>query len=81
MGKGAVSHGLIIQSIPRSTSRSDAINVPLNLSRADPSGADRQALGWRQHQHDPGGQDGTATVAETRWFETEMAELALKSGS
>jgi predicted nucleotidyltransferase len=37
-----------------------------------------RALGWRQRQHDPDGQDGTATVAETRRFVTEMAELALE---
>ena len=36
-----------------------------------------RALGWRQHQHDPDGQDGAATVAETRAFVTEMAGLAL----
>jgi predicted nucleotidyltransferase len=38
----------------------------------------RRALGWRQRQHDPGGQDGAATVAETRRFVTEMAEHALR---
>jgi hypothetical protein len=38
----------------------------------------RRALGWRQRQWDPDGQDGTATVAETRTFVTEMAALALK---
>jgi predicted nucleotidyltransferase len=37
----------------------------------------RQALGWRQRQWDPDGQDGAATVAETRRFVTEMAKLAL----
>lgn len=38
----------------------------------------RRALGWRQRQREPGGQEGAATVAETRLFVTEMAELALK---
>jgi predicted nucleotidyltransferase len=38
----------------------------------------RRALGWRQRQRDPDGQDGAATVAETRSFVTEMAELALQ---
>jgi Domain of unknown function (DUF4111) len=38
----------------------------------------RLALGWRQWQREPDGQDGAATVAETRAFLTEMAELALK---
>lgn len=37
----------------------------------------RRALGWSQRQHDPNGQDGAATVAETRSFVTEMAKLAL----
>jgi Domain of unknown function (DUF4111) len=37
-----------------------------------------RALGWRQRQQDPDGQDGTATVAETRLFVTEMAKLALQ---
>jgi hypothetical protein len=36
-----------------------------------------RALGWRQRQRDPDGQDGAATVAETRSFVTAMAELAL----
>lgn len=36
-----------------------------------------RALDWRQRQHDPGGQDGPATVAETRAFARELAELAL----
>lgn len=38
----------------------------------------RRALGWRQRQHDPDGQDGAATVAETRSFVTAMAALALE---
>jgi len=38
----------------------------------------RRALGWRRRQRDPDGQDGAATVSETRSFVTEMAELALK---
>lgn len=38
----------------------------------------RLALGWRQWQREAEGQDGAATVAETRTFLTEMAELALK---
>jgi Domain of unknown function (DUF4111)/Nucleotidyltransferase domain len=38
----------------------------------------RRALGWRQRQREPDGQDGAETVAETRSFVTEMAELALK---
>jgi len=37
-----------------------------------------RALGWRQRQHDPDGQDGAATLAETRSFVTEMAKLALQ---
>jgi hypothetical protein len=37
-----------------------------------------RALGWRQRQRDPGGQDGAATVPETRRFVTEMAKLALE---
>jgi len=37
-----------------------------------------RALGWRQRQRDPDGQDGAATVAETRSFVTEMAELAVE---
>jgi hypothetical protein len=36
-----------------------------------------RALGWRQRQWHPDGQDGAATVAETRSFVTAMAELAL----
>lgn len=36
-----------------------------------------RALGWRQRQWDPDGQDGAATVAEARSFVTAMAELAL----
>ena len=36
----------------------------------------RRALGWRQRQGDPDGQDGAATVPETRSFVTAMAELA-----
>jgi predicted nucleotidyltransferase len=36
----------------------------------------RRALGWRQRQWEPGGQDGAATVAETRAFVADMAELA-----
>jgi hypothetical protein len=36
----------------------------------------RRALGWRQRQRDPEGQDGAATVAETRSFVSEMAQLA-----
>jgi hypothetical protein len=35
-----------------------------------------RALGWRQRQRHPDGQDGTASVSETRSFVTEMAELA-----
>ena len=35
-----------------------------------------RALGWRQRQRHPDGQDGTATVSETRSFVAEMAELA-----
>jgi Domain of unknown function (DUF4111)/Nucleotidyltransferase domain len=35
-----------------------------------------RALGWRRRQWEPGGQDGAATVAETRAFVTDMAELA-----
>ena len=38
----------------------------------------RQALDWRQRQRDPNGQDGAATVPETRRFVTEMAKLALE---
>lgn len=38
----------------------------------------RRALDWRQRQWDPDGQDGTATVSETRSFVTAMAELALE---
>lgn len=34
-----------------------------------------RAFGWRQRQHDPDGQDGAATVAETRSFLDEMVEL------
>ena len=37
-----------------------------------------RALGWRQRQRDPDRQDGAATVAETRSFVTEMAELAFE---
>jgi hypothetical protein len=37
-----------------------------------------RALGWRQRQHDPDGQHGAATVAETRSFVAEMAKLALR---
>jgi predicted nucleotidyltransferase len=37
----------------------------------------RRALGWRQRQWEPSGQDGAATVAETRSFVAQMAELAL----
>ena len=37
-----------------------------------------QALAWRQHQWDPGEQDGTGTVSDTRVFVTEMARLALE---
>jgi Domain of unknown function (DUF4111)/Nucleotidyltransferase domain len=37
-----------------------------------------RALGWRQRQHDPDGQDGAATLAETRSFVAEMAKLALQ---
>jgi Domain of unknown function (DUF4111) len=36
-----------------------------------------RALGWRQRQHHPDGQDGAATVAETRLLVAEMATLAL----
>jgi predicted nucleotidyltransferase len=36
-----------------------------------------RALGWRQRQREPNGQDGAATVTETRLFVTAMAELAL----
>lgn len=36
----------------------------------------RRALDWRQRQWDPDGQDGTATVTETRAFVAEMAKLA-----
>lgn len=36
-----------------------------------------RALGWRERQWEPNGQDGAATVAETRRFVTAMAELAL----
>ena len=35
-----------------------------------------RALGWRERQHLPGGQDGTATVAETRAFVAELERLA-----
>ena len=38
----------------------------------------RRALDWRQRQWVPDGQDGTATVSETRSFVTAMAELALE---
>jgi hypothetical protein len=45
VAEGAASHGLIIpliiQTIRRDPSRSDAIDAPPNLSRADPSGADQ----------------------------------------
>jgi Aminoglycoside adenylyltransferase, C-terminal domain len=37
-----------------------------------------RALGWRQRQHDPDGQEGAATVAETRSFVAEIAKLALQ---
>jgi Domain of unknown function (DUF4111)/Nucleotidyltransferase domain len=36
-----------------------------------------RALGWRQRQRDPGRQDGSATVSETRSFVAEVARLAL----
>jgi hypothetical protein len=36
-----------------------------------------RALGWRQRQWDPGEQDGSATVSETRSFVAEVARLAL----
>ena len=36
-----------------------------------------RALGWRQRQWDPDGEDGAATIPETRRFVTEMAKLAL----
>ena len=35
-----------------------------------------RARGWRDRQHLPGGQDGTATVAETRAFVAELERLA-----
>jgi hypothetical protein len=45
MAEGAASHGLIIpliiQTIRRVPSRSDAIDAPPNLSRADPSEPDQ----------------------------------------
>jgi Domain of unknown function (DUF4111) len=46
--------------------------------QAFPQWADliRRALGWRQRQWDPDGQDGAATVPEARRFVTEMATLA-----
>jgi Domain of unknown function (DUF4111) len=37
-----------------------------------------RTLDWRQRQHDCDGQDGAATVAETRALVTEMAKLALQ---
>jgi predicted nucleotidyltransferase len=37
-----------------------------------------RALDWRQRQHDSDGQDGAATVAETRSLVAEMAKLALQ---
>jgi Domain of unknown function (DUF4111) len=42
------------------------------------AGLIRRALGWRQRQQDPDGQDGTATVAETRSLVAELAQLALQ---
>jgi hypothetical protein len=36
-----------------------------------------RALGWRRRQRDPGRQDGSATVAETRSLLAELARLAL----
>ena len=36
----------------------------------------RRALAWRQRQWNPNGQDGTATISETRALVIEMAELA-----
>jgi hypothetical protein len=50
--------------------------------RAFPHRADiRRALGWRQRQWDPGGQDGAATVAETRSFLAELSTLAQRTGT
>jgi predicted nucleotidyltransferase len=48
--------------------------------QAFPQWADliRRALGWRQRQRDPDWQDGAATVAATRSFVAEMANLALQ---
>jgi predicted nucleotidyltransferase len=41
------------------------------------AGLIHRALGWRQRQRHPNGQDGAATVAETRRFVMEMAKLAV----
>jgi hypothetical protein len=51
--------------------------------RAYPHRADliRRALGWRQRQWDPGGQDGAATVAATRSFLAELSALAQRTGA
>ena len=36
-----------------------------------------RALAWRRRQRDPGRQDGTATVSETRSFVAELQRLGL----
>jgi hypothetical protein len=45
------------------------------------AGLIRRALEWRRRQRDPDGQDGAATVPETRSFLAEMAQLALGDAS